>query len=236
MTDTARTQRRGGAPDPLPTAGSSAARFRPASRRWNRIAVGVALGALAIGANIWVYSGLNESSSAVQVVVDVPAGEQIEPSMLRAVDADLDSSVNVVDGSDLDSLLGTYAKVRLVSGSLVTPQSVQAEPLVSPGNAVVAIQVNDGSIPIGVRERVPVELVIPARDTVDGTGEPTVVTGRIVGLPTETSNALGTLSVSVEVLAADAATIAAADDVRIVLAEPSGDRAAVADTEGQEGE
>ncbi|MEM9514480.1 MAG: hypothetical protein AAGA42_06440 [Actinomycetota bacterium] len=236
MTDTARQRSRPATTERRPAADPPAARFRPASRRWNRIAIGVALGALAIGANIWVYSGLDDSSSVVQVVVDVPAGEQIESSMLRTVDADLDDSVNVVDGSELDSLIGTYARVRLVSGSLVTSQSVQTEPLLGEGNSVVAIQVSDGSIPVGLRERVPVELVVPMPDIVDGASQPIVVSGRVVGLPTETSNALGTLSISVEVLADDAAVVAAADDVRIVLAEPSTDPAAVDNAGALEGE
>ncbi|MEM8618193.1 MAG: SAF domain-containing protein [Actinomycetota bacterium] len=233
MTDIARQRIREGGGAPPAAADTTVPRFRPAARRWNRIAIGLALGALAIAVNLVVYANVSDSESVVQVVVDVPAGEQLEASMLRTVEADLDSSVNVVAGSDLDSLIGSYARVRLVSGSLVTPQSVQARPLVSLGNAVVAIQVADGSIPAGLRERVPVELVVPARDLVGEASAPTVVAGRVVGLPTETTNALGTLSVSVEVEAEDAATIAAADDVRIVLVEPAIDPAVVESEEGE---
>ena len=86
------------------------------------------------------------------------------------------SSVNLVPGDQLDSLVGAYAKVRLVSGSLVTPQSVQATSLVGPGNSVVAIQVDEGALPVGLRERVPVQLVIPqaAGATAAATTDPTV--------------------------------------------------------------
>ena len=198
--------------------------FAPASRRRNRIAAGVALAAIAVGANILIYSSLNASEPAVQAVVDVPAGAQITSDMLRTVEVNAPSSVNLVPGDQLDSLVGTYAKVRLVSGSLVTSQSVQASPLVEPGNAVVAIQVDEGALPVGLRERVPVQLVIPAVSAIGGSGaattDPTVIDGVVVALPIATTSALGRQSLSVEVAAAAAPIVAAAEDVRVVLTEP----------------
>ncbi|MET0663408.1 MAG: SAF domain-containing protein [Ilumatobacteraceae bacterium] len=198
--------------------------FAPASRRRNRIAAGVALAAIAVGANVLIYSSLNASEPAVQAVVDVPAGAQITNDMLRTVEVDAPSSVNLVPGDQLDSLVGSYAKVRLVSGSLVTPQSVQASPLVGPGNAVVAIQVDEGALPVGLRERVPVQLVIRAVSGVAGPGEattdPTVIDGVVVALPIATTSALGRQSLSVEVAANAAPVVAAAEDVRVVLTEP----------------
>ena len=99
----------------------------------------------------------------MQVVRDVPAGEQLTADMLRTVEVDADSTVNLVAGDQLDSLVGSYAKVRLVSGSLVTAEALQSTPLVSAGSSVVAIQVGEGTLPIGVRERAAIVLVIPAR-------------------------------------------------------------------------
>ena len=196
--------------------------FEPTARRRNRIAAGVALAALAIGGNLIAYSRLDGSEAVLQMVRDVPAGEQITADMLRSVDVDADSSVNVVSADRLDSLIGAYAKVRLVAGSLVTSQSLQSGPLVAPGSSVVAIQIADGSLPAGLRERAPVLLVIPG-----GSDDVPIVSvsGRVVGLPVETSSGLGLRSLSVEVDAGDATTVAAADDVRVVLVEPSTDPA-----------
>ncbi len=199
--------------------------FTPASRRRTRIAAGVALAAVAIGGNVLVYSGLDSSEPVVQAVRDVAAGEEITGDMFRTVDVDADSTVNLIDGDRLDSLVGSYAKVRLVAGSLVTPESLQSTPLVTPGSSIVAIQVPDGALPIGLRERAPVLLVVPAAPSADGASI-TSIPGRAVGLPTATSSALGLQSLSVEVAAGDAATIAAADDVRVVLVEPAEDPAA----------
>lgn len=202
--------------------------FQPTSRRRNRIAAGVALATVAIGGNVLLYSSLDDAEPVVQVVRDVPAGSQITTDMLRTVEADVDPTVNIVSGDQLDSLVGSYAKVRLVSGALVTAESIQGGPLVGAGNSVVAIQVADGSLPIGLRERAAVMLVIPANrnaaPTVDAAA-PSSIDGRVVGLPIDTTSALGMQSLSVEVAAADAATLAAADDVRVVLVEPREDLA-----------
>ncbi|HYN35102.1 MAG TPA: SAF domain-containing protein [Ilumatobacteraceae bacterium] len=197
--------------------------FQPVARRRNRIALGVLLAAIAIGGNVWLYSTLNLAEPVLQVVRDVPAGEQLTSDMLRTVEVDADSTVNLVPGDQLDSLVGSYAKVRLVSGSLVTAEALQSTPLVSTGSSVVAIQVGEGTLPIGVRERAAIMLVIPSE------AGPTSIDARVVGLPVATSSALGFESLSVEVDAGDAATVAAADDVRVVLVEPSDDPAAQQD-------
>jgi len=195
--------------------------FQPGRRRRNRIAAGVALAAIAIGGNIWVYSNLNSAVPVIQVVRDIPAGEQLTADMFRTVNIDdADSTVNLIDADQLGAVVGDYAKVRLVSGSLATWEALQSSPLVGEGNAVVAIQVPEGALPVGLREQVPIELVIPPdRSTADSAT--IVISARVVALPTATANALGAQSLSVELAAADAATVAAADDVRVVLSEPT---------------
>lgn len=187
------------------------------------MALGALLAAVAIGGNAWVYATLDDAVAVVQVVRDVPAGEQITADMLRTTDVEVDGTVNLVPGERLDALIGRHAKVRLVSGSLITPEAIQDGPLVRPGSAIVAIQVAEGTLPIGVRERVPVLLVVGGSAA---EAAPTTVAGRVVGLPTAATSALGVESLSVEVDLVDAPRLAAADDVRVILVEPSVDPAA----------
>jgi hypothetical protein len=220
MTDPGTTQQRGHTPESERMRG-----FRPTARRRNRLAAGLALGAVAIGGNVLVYSSLDSSQPVVQIVRDVPAGDQITPDMLRTVDADIDPTVNVIPGADLSTLVGQYAKVRLISGSLVVRTALQPDPLLNPGSAVVAIEVKAAELPVGLRERVPVQLVIPGPASA-GSAAATTIEGRVVGLPVASESGLGTRSVSLEVAAADASAVAAADDVRVVLMVPSEDRAA----------
>ncbi|MGH9135278.1 MAG: hypothetical protein ACRDZZ_15170, partial [Ilumatobacteraceae bacterium] len=121
--------------------------------------------------------------------------------------------------------VGQYAKVRLVAGSLVVAEALQSAPLVSPGAAVVAVQVPEGALPIGLRERSQVQLVVPVDGDGSGSGAPIIVAGRVVGLPSAPSTVTGTLSLSVEVPEQLAADVVASDDVRVVLVEPGADGA-----------
>ena len=84
-----------------PADSSSRRGFQPASRRRNRIALGVLLAAVAIGGNLFVYAGRDNSEPAVQVVRDVPPGEHLTADMLRTVEVDADSTVNLVHGDQL---------------------------------------------------------------------------------------------------------------------------------------
>lgn len=206
-------------------------RFRPHARRRNRIAAGVALGAIAIGGNVLAYTSIDDAEPVVQAVRDIPAGDVIRSDMLRVVDIELDDAVNAVPGERLDSLVGSYAKVRIVSGSLVVHQALQPDPLVEPGRAVVALVIPPAELPVGLRERVPIQVVIPPRTS---EGSIDVVDATTVGLPADVGNTLGERSVSVEVAVEDAAVVAAAEDVRIVLIESQSDADTSAGRDTQE--
>jgi hypothetical protein len=192
--------------------------FRPASRRRSRLAAGVGLAAAAVGGNLLVYSSLDRREPVLQVVADVPAGAQISADDLRVVEVSTDSSVNAVPGDQLPLVVGKYAKVRLVAGSLVVAEALQDGALVSPGAAIVALLVPEGSLPVGLRERSRVLLV--ARPDSAASSAVAPVEGVVVGLPSTPATVSGQQSVSVEVPVDAAAAIAASDDVRVVLLEP----------------
>ena len=206
-------------------AGSSRG-FRPTARRRNRIAAGIALGAAAIGGNVLVYSSLNDTTSAVQAIDNIPAGTQVTAEMFRTVDVDVDASVPTVAGDSLPALIGQYARVRIVSGQLVVGLAFQPEPVVEPGQAIVAIEVDADLIPTGVRERSTLQLVVLGADDATVT-----IPGRATEVPVESASGGGTVSLSVEVDVARAPEIATADIVSVVLLPPTEDTAAVDDAE-----
>jgi hypothetical protein len=208
-----------------PSPDASAARgFRPAARRRSRVMVGAALVAVAVGGNLLVYSNLDQRTEVLQLVRDVPAGSVIEAGDLRAVAVGADASVRTVEAGQLDAVVGRFTKVRLVAGSLLVVETLQAEPLVAPGSAIVAVQIPEGALPAGLRERSRVQLVLPPVRS-DDTGSLVIVTGRVVGLPTSPSSVTGRASLTVEVEESLAAVVAARDDVRVVLLEPGVDLA-----------
>lgn len=195
--------------------------FRPPSRRRARIAVGLLLAALAVVANLIVYSNVSQRRPVLQVVRDVPAGAMISADDLREVEVAADPTVRTIAADQRDLVIGSYARVRLVAGSLVVAEATQTGPLVNTGSAVIAVQVPEGALPIGVRERSRVRLVVPAPRG-DGSVEPVEVDGWVVGLPSAPQSVTGRLSLSVEVPDGEAVRIATGDDVRVVLLDPAG--------------
>lgn len=195
--------------------------FRPSARRRNRIAAGVALGAAAIGGNVLVYSSLDDTTTAVQAVDNIPAGSQVTADMFRVVEVDVDPSVPTVTEEQLPLLIGQYSRVRIVSGSLVVGVTFQAEPLVEVGKAIIAIEIDEDLVPVGTRERSNVQLV-----TLDADDIPQTVPGRALAPPEPSASGQGTVSMSIEVDTAQAASLATAEIVRVVLLPPEPDTAA----------
>lgn len=217
------TERRATAPVPIGEVGAPTG-FRPPGRRRTRLAVGLLLAALAVIANLFVYSSVSQRRPVLQVVRDVPAGSLIGPDDIREVEVAADPTVRVIGADQRDLVVGSYARVRIVSGSLVVAEAIQSGPLVAQGSAVIAIQVPDGALPIGVRERSRVRLVVPQSRFDEETG-PIEVDGWVVGLPSAPGAVTGRLSLSVEVAEPDAVRVVTGDDVRVVLLDPAGDPA-----------
>ena len=172
-----------------------------------------------------VFASADKRMPVLQVVRDVPAGTQLAVSDLRIIEVSVDSSLAVVPSSEMVAIVGQYAKVRIVAGSLVASPMLQGEPLVAPGAAIVAVSVPSGELPIGLRERSRVLLVFPRSSAADAAPQP--VEGRVVGLPQATDTVTGRQSLSIEVAVADAAVLAAAPEVRVVLLNPGIDAASV---------
>lgn len=195
--------------------------FRPSARRRNRIAAGVALGAAAIGGNVLVYSSLDDTTTAVQAVVNIPAGSQVTADMFRVVEVDVDPSVPTVTEDQLPLLVGQYSRVRIVSGSLVVGVVFQGDPLVQPDKAIIAIEIDADLVPIGTRERSSLQLV-----TLDSEDVPQTVPGRALAAPVPSTTGQGEVSMSIEVDVGQAAALATAEIVRVVLLPPEPDTAA----------
>lgn len=213
------------AASPIDRVAATARGFRPTSRRRARVAGGVALSAAAIGGNVLIYSSINHSTEVVQLVTNVRAGDQITGADLRIVEVDLDPTVPSVAADELGSLVGQYARTYLPAGSLVIPQIVQPTPLVSPGTGVVAVVVAGGGSPSGLIERSRVQLVYSDGETL------VVVEGRVVARAAGADD-VGDVGVTVEVPAAAAPSLAAANDVRVVLLESDVDPALSASAGG----
>jgi hypothetical protein len=194
--------------------------FRPLGRRRTRMLIGAVICLVAVGGNLTIYSSMDRRVEVLQVVHDVAAGSVIAASDLRIVEAWLDPTINAVSADRLASVVGLYSKVRLVSGSLVVVEALQPEPLVDPDAAVVAITVSEGGVPLGLRERSVVLLVVPPPPFSEFV-EPQVFAAVVAALPRPVTGATGRVAISFEIPIRDAVAIAAVDEVRILLLDPS---------------
>jgi len=177
---------------------------------------------IAVGVVLLVFASADKRVAVLQVVRDLPAGTQLTADDVRSIDVSADPSLAVVHAVDLPTIVGQYAKVRIVGGGLLSTGLLQARPLVGPGAAVVAVTLPAGEVPAGLRERSQVEVVMP---TTGDTLPLAPVTGRVVGLPAAPDSVTGQMSLSLEVSSADAVTVANAAAVRVVLIDPGMDAA-----------
>lgn len=208
------------------TDGAGSPGFRPSSRSRIRIVLGLLLAVAAVAVSLLVFATADKRVAVLQAVHDIPAGQQVVADDFRSIELSSDPSLAVVRASDVATIVGSYARVRIASGTLLAPQHLQPVALVAPGSAVVAVTIKAGEKPAGLRERSQVKVVFP-----HGTAQavpPAPVAGRVVGLPTTPDSVTGELSVSIEVASADAVTIAQATSVHIVLLDPGVDPASPA--------
>lgn len=209
--------RRDAAPAPAAPRG-----FRPASRRRSRIAAGAVVAAIGIGGNVLLYTSLDDTIQVVQAADTIRQGEQIERGDLRIVDVELDDSVPVVRADQIDLLVGRYARTYIAAGTIVVDVMAQPSPLVTRGQGVVAVEIRPTRVPRDLRERSRVLVVVVSDDD----GGLFVTRGRVVSRSDLTGGGdSDALSLSVEVAEADGPTVAAANDVRVVLLDPGIDMA-----------
>ena len=177
---------------------------------------------VAVGVVLFVFSTTDKRVAVLQVVRDIPAGSRLSADDVRSVELSTDPSLAVVEATDVATVVGRYAKVRIVSGGLLSAGLLQAAPLVAPGAAVVAVSIPEVELPAGLRERSQVQLIVPPRGD---NGAVASVVGRVVGLPVVPDSTTGQMSISVEVAVADAVVVASAETVRVVLLDPGVDLA-----------
>lgn len=194
--------------------------FRPLGRRRIRMLTGAVVSLAAVGGNLVIYSSMDTRTEVLQMVRDVPAGTQIEAADVRVVEVWLDPRVNAILSDRAGSVVGAHAKVRLAAGSLLVAEALQAGSLVAPGAAVVAVQLSEGAVPLGLQERSVILVVIPPPPFSEFT-EPEVVSAVVMAPPRPVTSSTGRVAISLEVAVDSAVAIARAEDVRILLLDPT---------------
>jgi hypothetical protein len=118
-------------------------------RRPSWIAAGVALVALAVLANVYLFKTSGHRVLVVRVARNVPVGQQLVRADLDTSSVAVGPGVQVIPGRQLGEVVGRRAAVDLRSGTLLTASQVTAQLTPQPGQALVTVAVKPGQLPPG---------------------------------------------------------------------------------------
>src|SRR4051794_26250341 len=128
----------------------SALRVRP--QRPARALAGALLVVASMVAALTVYSRIGDRHEVLVLARTVLAGDRLVDADFKVVAISSDDSLTTVPASARESLVGQYAKVRMLAGSLVVGDSVHPLPLVDRAKVVMWVAVPVSGVPSGLRE------------------------------------------------------------------------------------
>src|SRR4051812_30009475 len=131
-------------------AARSGLRVRP--QRPARALAGALLVVASMVAALTVYSRIGDRHEVLALARTVLAGDRLVDADFKVVSISSDDALASVRASARLSLVGQYAKVRMLAGSLVVSDSVQPAPLVDPAKALMSVAVPVSGVPSGLRE------------------------------------------------------------------------------------
>jgi hypothetical protein len=192
------------------------------------IAAGIALVALAVLGNVYLFQNASHRSAVVRVVNDVPVGARIRRADLGLASVVLDPGVASISQTQLPQVVGRIAAVDLRRGTLLSASQVTTALSPQPGQAVVTMSLKAGEMPPhGLAPGFKVRLVqtsrtdVPAKSTADDAaagdasdaGQDVLAAGKDVPAVVDSvggSDADGTVAVSLLVADADSSAVARA--------------------------
>jgi hypothetical protein len=116
-------------------------------RRPGWIAAGVALLALGVLANVYLFQAASDRTSVVRVARDVPVGQPLTRADLDTTVVALGPEVRAIPGRQLGEVVGRRAAVGLRAGTLLTASQVTAQLTPGPGQALVAVPLKPSQLP-----------------------------------------------------------------------------------------
>ena len=122
-------------------------RQRRIRRGW--VGIGVLAIVLAALGSATLFRAIGPSQEYLALARDVPVGAQVTASDLRVVRLNASPGLSPVPLSEVDEVIGRYAAVPLVAGSLLTPEQLTTEPVPGPGQQLVAVTISRDRVPGG---------------------------------------------------------------------------------------
>lgn len=164
----------GAPPDEFAAIGPVDAPRRVRQRHIRRGWVGVGVLAIVLAAlgSATLFRAIGPSQSYLALARDVPVGAQLTSQDLRVVRLNSSPGLSPVPERDVAQVIGAYAAVPLVAGTLLSMTHLTDEPVPGPGEQLVAIGLSPERLPSGdLRAGQPVLLVATSRQ-LGGDSEP----------------------------------------------------------------
>ncbi|MFY1633675.1 SAF domain-containing protein [Solwaraspora sp. WMMB335] len=115
--------------------------------RRGRLGVAVALMAVcALGAAA-LFGYVSRTEPYLAIARDVPVGAQLAAADLVTVHLNPNAGIVPVPSSRVDSVIGMYTSVTLLSGSLLNASALVDKPFPEPGDQVVGLSLKAGQMP-----------------------------------------------------------------------------------------
>jgi hypothetical protein len=139
---------------PTLTAAVSIPKVAP-QRRWRPMLVWLGVAMIAIGGLIgWrLLATVGSTAEYLAVSQRVEAGSEITVAQLTKVRITNDPGLKPIRAADASTVIGKFATVGLVAGTLLTPEQLTDEPVPGPGKQLVGLSLGE--------ERVPAKRLVP---------------------------------------------------------------------------
>jgi hypothetical protein len=184
------------------------------------MAVGVLLMATSVLTALAIYQRVGHRRNVLVLTRNVLAGEPIHVDDVRSVAISTDATLRVVDANSVAGLVGKFAKVRMLEGSLLVADSLQDRPLVTDGKALTTVTVPSTGVPVGLREGSRLVLTLAPASSAPG-ALVVQVEAFVVANPTRAAEGSTQRAVSVEVPLRAAGVVGTASKVAISVIDPT---------------
>jgi Flp pilus assembly protein CpaB len=174
---------------------STAATVTPRRLPVGHLLGGLLLIAICVLLSLQVYGRIDKRTPVLAAARDVPAGQQLSAADLRQVMISADGGVQYLAAADLDMVVGRPAAVPLKAGQLIAPAQLGDSAWPPPGQALIAVGVDEAHLPGGLTAGAQISVVTAPTGSQPATSTPG---GKTPGAaPNTTQNSAPTPAASV---------------------------------------
>lgn len=209
--------------DHVETGGPLRAPRVPRRRRWWLLVLTVALVVTAGTSSYWLFAATDARVQMLIAAREIPFGTTITNADLTTALLATDGPARTVPASERHSILGQTAAATIPAGSFLNPAALRQQSVPGPGEILVGLRAEPGTLPArGVRGGEVVR-VVPIDDAQSGVtdlaaGE--VFDARVLGVGEPDAQGIVTVDVLVSANVGERASSAAAGRVVLVLVGP----------------